>query len=245
MAKFSVGQKAFVNPLYFQDKKGTASLWTITNLQFNDDCLEACLSNGNITLSNVNVLWLNRDESRSKFKSKFTPQQRAEIRKQYETGYGICFLARKYNCWPNAIWNIVYDLSKPIKASEKEKKLFLKNSKLTEKNVLEIRKLAKHGSPYIAKKFNISQTTALGIMNGKTYRWVKGETVKGTLEPIEVARVRRKTDMKPGSKPGVKKTVARGALIKLAKKHGVKPCTIRRWILKGKIKKPPLKNKTN
>lgn len=244
MPKFNIGQKVLVNPFYFVNKKGTAEgLWSITSLQFNNDCLEADLSKGRNKLLGINVLWLEKNDDKSKYKSKFTPQQRVKIRKLYEDGYGICYLARQFECWPNAIWNMVYDLSIPRKASKKEKKLFLTNSKLTEKDIHDIRKLAKYGTTYIANKYGISQTAALGIVNGKTYRWIKGDTLKGTLEPLEVTKIRRKTDKKPGSKPGVKKTVARGTLIELSKKHGVQPCTIRRWILKGKIKKPPLKNK--
>jgi hypothetical protein len=174
----------------------------------------------------------------SKFRRKFSWQQRAKIRQLFDDGYGICYLARKFKCWPNAIWTIVYDLAIPRKATKKEQEHFLKSSKVTIDDVIEIRKLAKqgYGSPFFAKMYGISQTTALNIMNGKTYRWLKGYTKKGFLNPIKIGRIRRKTDKKSGAKPGVKKTVPRGTLITLSKKYHVKPCTICRWISKGKIK---------
>jgi hypothetical protein len=173
----------------------------------------------------------------SKFRRKFSLQQRMKIRQLYDDGYGMCYLARKFKCWPNAIWAMVYDLATPRKASKKEQAHFIRSSKVTIDDVIEIRRLAKqgHGSPFFAKMYGISQTTALNIMNGKTYRWLKGYTKKGFLNPIKISRIRRKTDLKPGAKPGIKKTVPRGMLIILSKKYKVAPCTICRWIHKGKI----------
>ncbi len=175
--------------------------------------------------------------NKSKYGRKITPQQREKMRELFQNGYGTYFIARKFKCWPNAVWNHVYDLSPPRKISPEEKEHYMKNSKLTDMDVVRIREMSArgYGSSDIARIFKISRSAAVGIVNGKTYRWVESETLKGSLKPIEIERMRRKTDLRPGAKPGSKQSVPQGTLIKLAKKHHVATCTIRRWIVKGKI----------
>lgn len=175
--------------------------------------------------------------NKSKYARKITPQQREKMRELFKKGYGIHFIAREFKCWPNAVWNHVYDLSTPRKVSLKEKNHFTKNSKLTDLDILRIRNMATRGmvAKKIGEMFKISQSATIGIINGRTYRWVEGTTKKGSLKPIKIDRIRRKTDLRPGTRPGSKRTVPSGTLIKLAKKHHVAPCTIRRWIVKGKI----------
>jgi DNA invertase Pin-like site-specific DNA recombinase len=175
--------------------------------------------------------------NKSKYAKKITPHQRKKMRELFKNGYGIHFISRKFNCWPNTVWNHVYDLSTPRKISQKEKEHFTKNSKLKDDDILQIRRMAKQGqsSTDIAKIFGISQSAIIGIVNGKTYRWVESETQKGLLIPIQIERIRRKTDLRPGAKLGSKPSVKPGTLTKLAKKYKVAPSTIHRWLLKGKI----------
>jgi transposase-like protein len=178
----------------------------------------------------------------SKFRSKITIAQQEAMRELFKTGYGISYIARRFKCWPNTVWNHVYDLSPPRKISAKEKNQYTKNSSLTDKDVIQIRRLALQGmkSPQIKKLYNISQSAALGIVNGKSYRWVEGPTRKGFLKPLVMNRVKRTTNLHPGAKPGSKQSVPSGSLKTLAKKYGVAPCTIRRWVLKGKINVLPI-----
>jgi len=173
-----------------------------------------------------------------KFRSKITPPQREIMRELFGKGYGIHYIARKFKCWPNAVWNHVYDLSTPRKITAEEKKHYTKNSKLKEADVIRIRQMAVQGigSLQIGNIYHISQSATLGIINGKTYRWIKSPTAKGLLIPIELDHIKRKTDLRPGAKLGSKQSVPSGTLKKLAKKHHVASCTIRRWILKGKIR---------
>jgi hypothetical protein len=154
----------------------------------------------------------------SKFRSKITIAQQEAMRELFKTGYGISYIARRFKCWPNTVWNHVYDLSPPRKISAKEKNQYTKNSSLTDKDVIQIRRL----------------------VNGKSYRWVEGPTRKGFLKPLVMNRVKRTTNLHPGAKPGSKQSVPSGSLKTLAKKYGVAPCTIRRWVLKGKINVLPI-----
>jgi hypothetical protein len=174
---------------------------------------------------------------KSKYGRKITPEQREKMRELFRSGYGIGFIARKFKCWPNTVWNHVYDLSPPRKVSIKEKNHYTRNSTLTDMDIIRIREMSARGqgSMQIARTFEISQSAAIGIINGKTYRWVESKTQKGFLKPIEIERIRRKTDLRPGAKLGSKQSVPSGTLKKLAIKHHVAPCTIRRWVVKGKI----------
>lgn len=177
-------------------------------------------------------------DSKKKYKAKFNPLQIQEMRKLFEDGYGIGYIARKFDCWTNAVWHHVYDLSTPRIVTKKEKKLYTRNSILTVKDICKIRQSGLSGvsAADIGQSFNISETTALGIIKGKTYRWVKGSVSIGEITPIDIPKEKRKTDLKSGLRPGQKRSVKSGVLVKLGKKYGVEPCTIRRWVLKGKLK---------
>jgi hypothetical protein len=177
----------------------------------------------------------------SKFHSKITLSQRDKMRKLFEDGYSICFIARKFKCWPNTVWHHVYKLSTPRVISKKEEKLFTNNSKLTKKQIIEIRNSGL-GSIYISRIYNISPTTALGILSGKTYRWVESKTSKEFLVPLEIPKEIRITDLKRGAKKGQQRSVKSGTLVVLGKKYKVAPCTIRRRILKGKISKKEIES---
>jgi DNA invertase Pin-like site-specific DNA recombinase len=181
---------------------------------------------------------MNKNKKYNRYVSKFNADQIKRMRYLYDQGYALRYIARKFNCNPHAVWHRVYDLSPPQKLSAKIKRHYLRNSKLTEVDVRKIRILAvKQGinAVEIGKIYGISQSTALAIINGKTFRWINGETKKGMIEVIEY-NYRPKTDLKCGPKPGSKSKVKQGVLIKYAKQYGVKPCTICRWMKKGKFK---------
>lgn len=173
----------------------------------------------------------------SKYRPRFNFEQINQMKTLYENGYGIGYIARQFKCYPNNVWHHVYRLDIPRQISRTEKKQYAKHSKLTEKEIIKIRNCGR-GSPYVAKMYNISQSCALGILNGKMYRWIKSTTRKNeSIVPIDFPKIKRKTDLKPGLRKGQPRSVPHGTLILLSKKYKVAPCTIRRWILKKKINK--------
>ena len=151
-------------------------------------------------------------------KAKFNEAQIQKMRDLFEMGFTVAYIARKFDCWPNAVWHHVFDLSVPRKLADKEIALYKKNSILTDKQVLDIRKLAINGlgSDTLASLYNISKSSALSILKGKTYRWLESETSSGPIFPIKIDKIKRKSDLKPGIKPGQKKQIKNGVLLQLA-----------------------------
>lgn len=171
-----------------------------------------------------------------KYRKKYNISQIEEMRRLFCKGYAVSHIARKFDCWPNAVWNHVYSLDPPRKLTTENIKRIMRNSKLTVSQVKTIRK-SNLGSNSIAEIYGISSSCALGILKGKTYRFVEGPCRDGNLEPLDLPRSDRKTDLKRGAKKGQPRSVRSGTLVVLAKKYNVKPCTIRRRILAGKIGK--------
>lgn len=174
----------------------------------------------------------------NKYKSKHTSSQIQEMRNLVEDGYAVQYVARKFKCRPNAVLHHVYDLILPRKVPKKKQERYLLSSNLTVAKVQQIRKLAMEqdiSAMELSRRYGISHTAALSIVNGKTFRWLAGLTKKGYIEPIEYEIV-LKTDRIRGAKRGSKQKVKPGVLIKYAEIHGVKPTTICRWIKKGKFK---------
>lgn len=172
------------------------------------------------------------------YNKRHTQNQINQMRQLVNDGYGIHYVARRFECCANSVFYHVYDLIPPKKISNKDQKRFLKNSNLTISKVKQIRKLNLErnvSASQLAKRFDISQTAALGIINGRTFRWVAGKTKKGEIVPVEYEYI-SKTDLKRGPKKGSTRRVKNGVLHKYAKKYGVKNCTICRWIKKGKLK---------
>ncbi len=174
----------------------------------------------------------------NRYRRKFTSKQIEEMRGLVEDGYGIHFVARKLGCRANAVWHHVFDLIPPKKLTKKEQDRNLRGSNLTITKVKRIRELGVgegFSAKEIARKFNISSTSALSIIKGKTFRWIPGKTLSGVIVPIEY-KYEPKTDLTRGPKKGSKKKVKTGVLEKYAKTHGVDTTTICRWIQKGKLK---------
>lgn len=178
------------------------------------------------------------------FRPKFSQEQKAHMRILCANGYAIQYIARKFNCRPNSILNNVFDLLPPTMLNGPKKKSALKAAKVSIENVMEIRKLAidyDYGAILLGRMFNINQTTALGIIKGKTFRWVAGWTRPHVgklvyLAPIGKMKIKRKTNLKQGPKIGSKQKVKQGVLIKLAKEYNVSTSTVCRWIKKDSIK---------
>lgn len=175
----------------------------------------------------------------NKYKSKHTLSQIQGMRDLVKDGYAVQYVARKFKCRPNAVLHHIYDLILPRKVSKEKQERYLLSSNLTIAKVQQIRKFAvKQGisALELSRRYNISPTAALSIVNGKTFRWLAGLTKKGYIEPIEYENIQLKTDRKRGAKKGSKHKVKFGVLIKYAEIHGVKPTTICRWIKKGEFK---------
>ena len=174
---------------------------------------------------------------------KFNQNQKDKMRNLFEKGYAVQYIARKFKCWPNAVWNNVFDLAPAKFLSNAKIDEIYKKSSLIPKDITNIRQLAKKGmgSPTIAELYGIGQSTALSIIRGRTFRWVKGWTrPHGTtwiyLDPVEMPHFRVKTDKTYGPKSGTRHQVEPGILLKLSKKYGVSPSTICKWRKKGKLK---------
>lgn len=163
-----------------------------------------------------------------------------KIREMYLQGYCQSAIARKFRCQLNAVSHHISDLVVPTISMRR------KNSKLTERQVNQIRNLfIKQGYPSttISIMFKVSQSTVLNIAHGIFYRWVPGTVITTGGKIYEIPKdfgVRRPTNQKGMKKSGPNKDTVRrvrsGALIPLAKKYGVAVCTVSRWIRKNKIK---------
>jgi hypothetical protein len=248
---FKIGDKVTIQPNFFCGKREVRSriVRTITDLRLTREGWWKATVTGDKEgklIRGLNISWLQRLDG-EKFKRKITPKQHEKMRALFKKGYSIYHIARVFRCWPNTVWTHVYDLSPSRKITPQERNLFTKFSKLSDTDVLKIRKLALngYGSPQLAKMYGLSQSAVLGIINGKTYRWVQGPTKKEKLNPIDMDRIKRKTDLRPGTKVGTKQSVPRGTLIDLAEKYQVAPCTIRRWFVRGKLKKIETYRKVN
>jgi hypothetical protein len=177
-----------------------------------------------------------------KFERRMKPAEKQMMRQLYEENYALGFIARKFNCCVNTVWNNVFDIS--VSCLSKEKiKCTIKTSKVTPKEVKKIRLFAKNGqnAVQLSKLYGISQTATLSIIRGRTFRWIPGwirpyQNQKFFYyKPINIKQEKPKTDKKPGAKLGVKKVSSRGEVLRLAKKYNVSSSTICRWRKKGKI----------
>lgn len=174
---------------------------------------------------------------------RFTPPQRKEMRDLFLKGYTVSYIARIFSCRPVAVWNNVFDLSIPTTFDPIKQKCAIRASKISVTDVKRLRKKVPKGisAGEASKQYSISESAALAIIRGKTFRWVPGWTRPYAdkliyIEPISLPKEIKKTDLVRGCKPGSFHSVESGALLKLAKKHGVSTSTICRWRLKGKIK---------
>jgi hypothetical protein len=174
---------------------------------------------------------------------RLTPIQKKEMRDLFLNGYAISYIARMFDCRPVAVWNNVFDIDPPTTFSKTRQAWALNASKISVSDVKRIRSKVKQGisSGVAAKLYGISESAALAIIRGKTFRWVPGWTRPYTdrlvyLDPIDLPKETKKTDLVRGCKLGSFHTVESGALIKQAKKYNVSTSTICRWRQKGKIK---------
>lgn len=189
--------------------------------------------------------------SKSKYARKVTAAQKRKIKELYEDGFCAREIARRININPNAVWNYVFDKDPPIRMSKGEKRRIEKLVSLTEKQVMEMRKEAcLKGVPslQLADKYGVSQTTALSCIKGRTYRWVPGPTIPHFkigrpiheqevvwLNPEDSFGPIRRKGQKSGPKQGTVRMVRMGELERVAKKRGLAPCTISKWLHDGKI----------
>lgn len=187
----------------------------------------------------------------NKYARRITPAQKKKIEDLFDKGYCAREIARRLKVNPNAVWNHVFDRTPPMLMSEAEKRRVNRLLSLTESQVKSLRKEAcikGVPSPDLARKYKISQTTALSCIKGRTYRWVPGPTIPHFkirrplneqevvwLEPEAPFVVLRRKGQKPGPKPGTVRMVRQGELERVAKKRGVAPCTISKWLHDGKI----------
>lgn len=171
------------------------------------------------------------------YKSKFNKNQVLKMREMAEKGFALSYIARKFSCCTNAVVHRVFSCIPPRKVSKEKQKLYLRNSKLSPDDVKRIRKLGLEGMDAVAigKIYGISQTASLAIINGKTFRWIPGNTLSGYIKPISYDPM-LKTDKVRGHKRGSKRRVKNGILLKYAEKYNVSPSTICRRISRGALK---------
>ena len=164
------------------------------------------------------------------------------MRSLYEQGYAVQYIARRFNCRSNAVWNRVFDLSAPRHLSPGERKRAAASKKFTAREVKAIRRRAISegvSSAALAQEYGVSQACTLGIIRGKTYRWVagwirpsrNGPLVK--LVPGDYPEHPQKTDLKRGFKAGVSvRSVPHGTLVRLSKMTGLSKSTLSRMLRK-------------
>lgn len=173
---------------------------------------------------------------------RFTVLQRQKMRSLFQEGYALSFIARKFDCRPVAVWNNVFDLSPATCFSPIKSKWAMNTARISIANVKKIRARVLKGikSTEASQLYGISESAALGIIKGKTFRWVPGWTRPYAetfvyLQPMDLPEPERKTDKVRGAKLGSAWSVKKGELIRLAKKHNVSTSTICRWKKKGKL----------
>lgn len=183
----------------------------------------------------------------SKYSRRLTQIQKGKIRDLHQEGYSMGYIARKFRCQINTVWNNVFDLDPAYTLSEARKACAIKCSKLTVPEVLEIRELShknkkKYNAIALAERFGVSQTTILGVIRGKTFRWL-GSWIRPRdddsdiyLEPLNEIRPPVMSDLTPGPKKGSHKQFKRGTILKIANAMNLSPSSICRKIKSGKIK---------
>lgn len=131
--------------------------------------------------------------NKEKHGRRFTPLQKQEMRSLFQDGYALSYIARKFDCRPVAVWNNVFDLSPATTFSPVKLKWAMNTARISVANVKKIRAKVPKGisAPEAARLYNISESAALAIIRGKTFRWVPGWTrpYAGTLvylQPIDL-----------------------------------------------------------
>lgn len=187
-------------------------------------------------------------KEKSKFARRMPVLQKDGMRRMFMDGYAIGCIARRYKCYVNTVWNNVFDLDGNYTLSEKKKKKAIEHSKLSVIQIRLIRELSyknrrRYNAIFLSKKYCVNQTTILGIVRGRTFRWVGGWTcpVRGEpwhyLNPSNEVRSKGITDVKFGPKPGSKFHYHGGELTKLARKCGVSLSTMCRRMKRLRMKK--------
>lgn len=173
---------------------------------------------------------------------RFSLIEKQKMRNMFVEGYALSYIARKFACRPVAVWNNVFDLSPSMVFSKEKQKWAMNVSTVSIKIVKKIRSKVPRviTSKEAAEMAGISQSAALAIIRGKTFRWIPGWTrpykdILVYLEPEEYPHEIKKTDKVRGCKKGSIRTAKSGELIKLAKKYKVSTTTICRWRKKGKM----------
>ena len=116
---------------------------------------------------------------KSKFARRMSFVQKDQMRKMFVEQYAISCIARKFKCRQNTVWNNVFDLDKNYTLSKERKIRAITHSKLKVEQVKLIRSLSykdrkKYNAIALAKLYKVSQSTILGVVRGKTFRWVDG-----------------------------------------------------------------------
>ncbi len=187
---------------------------------------------------------------KSIFAKRTSRKQKEKMIQLYNQGYCAREIARRLKINANAVWNLIFDKEPPAKMSAGEKRRISKLVSLTESQVKAMRKQACRGVPstVLAETYNISKTTALSCIKGRTYRWIPGPTIPHFkvhkpiseqdivyLSPIEAKTVKRRKGEKSGPKKDSVRMVNQRELIRVAKNRGMSPCTVSKWLHKGKI----------
>jgi len=166
--------------------------------------------------------------------------QTRNIRLLYLNGYSAVFIAKKYKVNSMIIRYRIFDLVKPIALIENDKRL--KVGKFNKKEIIDIRNDFKNGKTVkeISVERKIIYSTVFGIINGRTYRWIKGETKSGLIIPKKEKPTRRLCDMPLGAKKNTKHKVKRGGLTYLMQKYNISRSSAWLWVKNNKVQLPEI-----
>jgi len=168
-------------------------------------------------------------------------KQVKNIRQLYIDGYSISFIARKYKMKVPSIQYRVFDLTRPIALNKNDKRIV--QCKFSENEILEIRSQYindKKSAKQIAIERKVGHSTILGIVNGRTYRWIKGKTAKCIIKPKKEKLSRRICDIPLGAKKNTKQKIKRGGLTYLMNRYNISRSTAWIWVQKEKVILPSI-----
>lgn len=186
----------------------------------------------------------------SKWARKHSLTQIQQMRQMRAEGFPITQICSKFHCHINTVQHHTFDVDPPRKHSPRN---HIQCRALTDSQVVALCNAACYSrvpSVELGRKYRIAQSTALGIVKGKTYRHVRRPTLPHIgsgrhsllteadivmLEPVDIPQIKSALAKKSGPRVGSCMTVVSGTLKLLAAKYSVSNCSIYRRIRNGKI----------
>lgn len=171
-------------------------------------------------------------------KGKFSESQKQEMRQLVSDGWAFSYIARRYHCNVNAVYNNTFDVLPPVVLSDGKEKWARKASKIKICDVRRVRKMLKKNpslsARFVMRHLGVSESSALSLIKGRTFRWVGGWTRPHYkkplvyLEPIEASGIGILSDRRPGPKFGMRDKAPYGSVKAEAERLGVSRSLISR-----------------